>query len=361
MEIHQKISMPNYQKIKTMKRRVDQKLRLRNLDARHGKIETGAVVKSRKGSIGVERGKSICSRRDQCSFPHESNDRAKPTPKAAPPSEPSMTRSRSTSRKRSDRGRSQTGRVLRQPWRYYLKITWTRSPWEYWHPPDCQFYKTESDAKQETSVCSRTARLMNNQTKCRIMATIHQKEETATTRMLWLLWKAYHSWVVYHRTRMHSLLKLESLGETRWKELLKRKKATTTVPWSLCKLCHSWFVSRKTPSLENFQEEWSIGETRGGKFWDQFDGCDSQPTLRHASIRENKDYRLEKYKSKFLICEAPTLWNLRTSPMQRLNDSSDVPEARRGTLLKTFTSSKKKTKLHSTRLPKRGLSWPHPR
>ena len=34
MEIHQKISVPNYQKLKTMvKRSIDQKLRLRNFDA----------------------------------------------------------------------------------------------------------------------------------------------------------------------------------------------------------------------------------------------------------------------------------------------------------------------------------------
>ena len=42
MEIHQKISMPKYQKLKTMaKNSTDQKLRLRNFDARHGRIETG--------------------------------------------------------------------------------------------------------------------------------------------------------------------------------------------------------------------------------------------------------------------------------------------------------------------------------
>ena len=53
MEIHQKISRPDYQKLKAMvKRSKDQKLRLRNFDARHGKIETGAVVKSRKGLSG---------------------------------------------------------------------------------------------------------------------------------------------------------------------------------------------------------------------------------------------------------------------------------------------------------------------
>ena len=55
MEIHQKISMPNCQKLRTMvKRSIDQKLRLRNFDARHGKIETRAVVKNRKRLSGVE-------------------------------------------------------------------------------------------------------------------------------------------------------------------------------------------------------------------------------------------------------------------------------------------------------------------
>ena len=158
METHQNISMPDDQKLKTLvTRSIDQKLRLRNFDARHGKNETGAVVKSRKGSSGVERGrgtcyqwkeKGQCPKGDQCSFPHESDDRApKPTPKAAPPSEPSMTRGRSVSRKRSVRDRSQTGRILRQPCRCCLKGTCPRPPWEYWHPPECQFYKTESGCK----------------------------------------------------------------------------------------------------------------------------------------------------------------------------------------------------------------------
>ena len=60
MEIHQKISVPNYQKLKTMvKRSIDQKLRLRNLDARHGRIESGPVIKrvesgKKKGSVRKE-------------------------------------------------------------------------------------------------------------------------------------------------------------------------------------------------------------------------------------------------------------------------------------------------------------------
>ena len=51
------------------------------------------------------------------------------------------------SRKRSIRGKSNHGAILRQPFRYYLKGTCTQSPCEYWHPPECQFYKTEMGCK----------------------------------------------------------------------------------------------------------------------------------------------------------------------------------------------------------------------
>ena len=45
----------------TMVKRIkDKKLRLRNFDVEHGRSESGALVKSRKGSIGVEGGKGIC-------------------------------------------------------------------------------------------------------------------------------------------------------------------------------------------------------------------------------------------------------------------------------------------------------------
>ena len=129
MEIHQKISMPNYQTLKTMvKRNLDQKLRLRNFDARHGRTETRAVVKNRKGLIGVEGGKGFCyqwkekgqcSKGDHCSFRHESNDSAqKPEHTAGTPSEPSFSRGRSVSKKRSIQGKSNHGTILRQPCRF---------------------------------------------------------------------------------------------------------------------------------------------------------------------------------------------------------------------------------------------------
>ena len=81
MEIHQKISTPDYQKLKTMvKRSIDQKLRLRNFDARNERIETGAVIASRRGSSGIAMGQGVCyqlkekgqcSRGGQCSFQHD--------------------------------------------------------------------------------------------------------------------------------------------------------------------------------------------------------------------------------------------------------------------------------------------------
>ena len=156
MGIHQKILMPNFQKLKTMvKRSMDQKLRLRNFDARHGTIETGAVVKNRKGLSGVEGGRGICyqwkekgqcSKGDRCNFRHEGNDRAKPTPKTAPPSEPqsSKTRDRSVSRKRNARSRSQSEKFNRPPCKYFLKGTCTKSLCEYGYPPESQFWKSES-------------------------------------------------------------------------------------------------------------------------------------------------------------------------------------------------------------------------
>ena len=130
MEIHQKISMPNCQKLKTMvKLSIAHKLRLRNFDAGHGRIESGPVVKSRKGIIGVEGGNGVshqwkekgqCSQGDQCSFWHGCNDRAqKPEHTAATPSEAAPSRGRSVSRKRSIRGRCNHGSFLRKPCRLF--------------------------------------------------------------------------------------------------------------------------------------------------------------------------------------------------------------------------------------------------
>ena len=89
MEIHQKITVPNYQKLKTMvKRSIDQKLRLIN-------FETGAVVMNRRESSGmkgtgsllpVERKRTAFERRPMQFPARKYHERAKSTPKTAPSS-----------------------------------------------------------------------------------------------------------------------------------------------------------------------------------------------------------------------------------------------------------------------------------
>ena len=99
-------------------------------------------------------------------------------------------------------------------------------------------------------------RLTNNQTKVQGKAIIPTKEEKATTRMLWLLWKLYHIWVVSRETRSHWILN------------------EANSPW----------------------------ETRCKKSWDQFEEYGSL-SLRHVKQVSGKikDHRLDKYKSNFQV------------------------------------------------------------
>ena len=104
-------------------------------------------------------------------------------------------------------------------------------------------------------------------------------------------------------------------------------KTTTRMLWLLWKLYHNWVASRKTRKHWFLKEENSTGETRRKKSWDRFEEYDSLSLHYVKQVSgKRKDHRLEKYKSKILISEVPTLWHLRTGPMKRLKDNSDAPE-----------------------------------
>ena len=111
------------------------------------------MVTKRRGQRGVERGqgecyqwkaKGQCSRGDECSFLHDEDERAKPTPQTAPPLSHQHKRGRSASRKKNLRGRSPSGKFARQPCKDYLKCLCTKSPCDNWHPPERQFCTSES-------------------------------------------------------------------------------------------------------------------------------------------------------------------------------------------------------------------------
>ena len=171
-----------------VKRSTDQRLRLRNFDARHGKFESGAVIKSRKGVMGDEGGNTrpVFARRPLQFPPRSPRSCAKNRTHCATLSEPTVSRGRSTSRKRSARGRSRTCRVLRHPCRCYLKGTCTRTSCEYWHLPECQFYKNETGCKAGDK-CLFPHYKVDEQPHEKPKRATSQTEEKANTRMLWLL------------------------------------------------------------------------------------------------------------------------------------------------------------------------------
>ena len=241
--------------------------------------------------------KGQCSKGDQSSFRHETQDSAqKPEHTAATLSEPAPARCRSVSRKRSIRGKGRHGSILRHPCRYYLKST-TRTPCEYWHPPECQFYKTKTGFKSGDTCLFPHYEVADQPNKKPKKGYFPKRRES-------------------------------------------EDKGAVAIVKSVSQLgC----VSQDSDALVS--QDRSLGETRCRKSWDRFEEIDS-PSLRCVTrvSGKRKDHRMEKYKSKILINEVPTLRNLRASPMKRLKDKSNAPEARRGILSKKYLQAQRKEK-----------------
>ena len=159
---------------------MDQKLRLRNFDARHGEIRNRGSGQTSKGikwrwrrkryMLPVARtrpmfvGRPVQFSGMRVTIVHQNRHR-----------KPPRLLSHHRHEVRSVSGKSNPGMILRQPCTYFLKGTCTKSPCEYWHPPECQFYNTESGCKAGDKCLFRTTRLTSNQTKSTKRATIHQK------------------------------------------------------------------------------------------------------------------------------------------------------------------------------------------
>ena len=265
------------------KRSIDQKLRLWNFDARQGRIETGALVTNRRGQRGVERGREECyqwrakgqsSRGDSCSFRHDENKRAKSTPKSAPPSEPPKEKDgRSKSRRKSLRGRSPSGKFARQPCREYTSKVSARE-----HLviicilPKVNSTKLNRDANSAKSVRLRTGKLKINQ----------QKNEEG--------WWQKCSGCIERFTAVG--LRISGHGAA-WIFIDFTEEHRSPGTDSTCAILKTCAASRKHP-------------------------------------KKAKVHRSEWLKSKILISEVPTLWNLRVGLTKRLRDKSDVPAETRG-------------------------------
>ena len=82
-----------------------------------------------------------------CSFRHDTNKRGKVTPSKPSPNSFMQQNERKSSRTRSPRGRSLSGRSSRWPCKDYLGGTCNNSFCEKWHPPECLYYKTKSGCR----------------------------------------------------------------------------------------------------------------------------------------------------------------------------------------------------------------------
>ena len=187
-----------------------------------------------------------------------------------------------------------------------MKGTCTRSTCEYWHLPECQFYKKDTECKAGD--------------KC--LFPHHEVDEQPNKKPN----KGHYS---------H-----------------KRRESEDKNAVAIVKMYHNWIGSRKTQKHWFLKEENSSSETRCKKFWDELEEYEriTQSTLRQASFREKKGPWFGKVQVKNLHQRSPHVmkfWHWSHEKTER--DNSDAPEARRGTLPKTFTSSKRMTKRHSTR------------
>ena len=149
MELHQKISVPNYQKLKTHGKEEERSetsfTKLWREAWENWIWSRGLESKGNHWSwmrkrylLPVERKRPVFARRP-LQFPPTKPKIVRKNQNTPPPqsSEPVLARRRSVSRKRSIRGKSNHGSILRQPCRYYLKGTCTRTSCECWHPPEC--------------------------------------------------------------------------------------------------------------------------------------------------------------------------------------------------------------------------------
>ena len=219
-------------------------------------METGAAVTSRRGLSGIGRGQGVCnqwkakgqcSRGDQCSFWHDSDEGAKSTPKATPSSEPPTQRGRSASRKGTLRGRTPSGRSNRQQCKDFLKDICTKLPCDNGHPPECQFYKSEAGCKFGT--------------ECLFP---HRKVEEQPSK------------------------KPKKDGDKDAVATLKDVRQ----------------VYSKTQGRQNLYRFYG----RAQKSWDKFDEHYSQKQRSVTQTSEKtKEHRSVKYKSKFLISAVPAL------------------------------------------------------
>ena len=107
-----------------------------------------------------------CVKGDNCSFRHDVDKRGKVTPSNPSPNSLMQQNERKSSRTRSPRGKSPSGRMSRWPCKDCTQGTSTNSYCEKWHPPECLFsFRPRVVVGLGKSAHVHTVRLMNSRLK----------------------------------------------------------------------------------------------------------------------------------------------------------------------------------------------------
>ena len=106
-----------------------------------------------------------CVKGDNCSFRHDINKRGKVTPSNPSPNSFMQQNERKSSRTRSPRGKSPSGRMSRWPCKDYLKGTCINSFCERWHFQNACSTRPRVVVGLGKSAHTHTVRLMNSRQK----------------------------------------------------------------------------------------------------------------------------------------------------------------------------------------------------
>ena len=239
-----------------------------------------------------------------------------------------MTRGRSESRKRSVRGESNPGIILRQPRKYFLKGTCTRG----------------GSASREKNL--------------RGAESILEGRSTAVQRLL----KMYLQDRFVILSNVNSIKQNRAVKQgtsvcsrvTRLTNNKKTQKSYFSTTCTTIELC------RKTQNHWNLRETQSLGKTRCKKFWDQFDEYDSH-SLRHVKQVSGKirDHRFGKIQVTIPRQRSPHAMKFEDRSQEESERQQRCARGKAWSIAKHTYKLKEKTRLHST-FPRRNVySWLH--
>ena len=185
-----------------------------------------------------------------------------------------------------------------------MYVSCTRTPCEYWHPPECQLFQ---------NTCLFPYYKVDEQPNKRPKKGYFPKGKESEDKGALAIAKSVSQLGCVSEDS--DALVSQGAKEFRWNPMQKVLHAIQRVPFAKSTLRHASIREKKGPSVGTIQVK---------------------PRHQRTSLRDK---------------------NLRVGPTKRLQDSSDVPEVRRGILPKTCTSSKQKTRLHSIFPRWNGYSW----